>query len=164
MNNRYNILLLIAFSVITLILTSCGTARQAERLAAHQSMLTALAASDKDPEEKLDIMMSNFTEMMHQTLDILNPKRGVEYVKAYTSQNGDAINSIMSEVGTIPEGKSTLQMIELAFSMTNKPYMEDFIRLLPRFQRKYNQISFVLGLTGKIKNGLLNLGLKSLGL
>lgn len=147
-----------------IVASSCGASRQASRLATHKSQLTLLAESDKAPEEKLDVMMSNFTEMMHQSLDILNPKKGVAYVKRYGQENEKAIKMIMDEVGTIPEQKSTLQMIEFALSLTNKPYMGDFMDLLPRFQRRYNQISFVLGLTGKLKDGLLNLGLKSLGL
>lgn len=164
MFKRLNFTIIGAFLIGSILLSSCGASRQAARLAEHQTMLSNLAASDKSPEEKLDIMMSNFTEMMHQSLDILNPKKGVAFVKSYTSQNSDAINAIMNQVGSIPEGKSTLQMIEFALSLTNKPYMKDFMDLLPRFQRRYNQINFVLGLTGKIKDGLLNLGLKSLGL
>ncbi len=102
--------------------------------------------------------------MMHESLDIINPKRGVAFVKLYGQQNEKAIRAIMDEVSIIPEQLGTLQMIEFALSMTSKPYMRDFMNLLPRFQRKYNQITFVLGLTGKLKDGLLNLGLKSLGL
>jgi len=150
--------------LIPILLSSCGASRQATRLDNHKSKLTLLASSDKAPEEKLDIMMSDFTNMMHESLDILNPKKGVAYVKLYGKQNETAIRSIMDQVGIIPEQLNTLQMIEFALGLTSKPYMKDFIDLLPRFQRRYNQIAFVLGLTGKLKDGLLNLGLKSLGL
>ena len=146
------------------LLASCGTSRQSARMEANKSELELLAASELSPEEKLDKMMSNFTNMMHESLDILNPKKGAAYVKSYGEQNEKAIKAIMDEVGTIPEQKSTFEMIEFALSLTQKPYMNDFIDLLPRFQRKYNQIAFVLGLSGKLKDGLMNLGLKSLGL
>ena len=150
--------------LVPIIMLSCGTSRQAARLDNHKSELALLAESNKSPEEKLDVMMSNFTSMMHESLDILNPKKGVAYVKEYGVQNEKAIRSIMDQVGVIPEQLNTLQMIEFALSLTSKPYMSDFLELLPRFQRRYNQIAFVLGLTGKLKDGLLNLGLKSLGL
>jgi len=146
------------------LLSSCGASRQAARLDAHKSKLALLAESDKSPEEKLDIMMSDFTNMMHESLDILNPKKGVAFVKAYGKQNDKAIRSIMDQVSVIPEKKGTLEMIEFALSLGNKPYMKDFMELIPRFQRRYNQIDFILGLTGKVKDGLKNLGLKALGL
>lgn len=163
----YNIqpkLLPLFILLLSSICMSCGASRQAARLEANKSELELLAESELSPEEKLDKMMSNFTNMMHESLDILNPKKGVAYVKAYGAQNEKSILAIMEEVGTIPENKSTLEMIEFALSLTQKPYMNDFIELLPRFQRRYNQIAFVLGLSGKLKDGLLNLGLKSLGL
>jgi len=150
--------------LVPIFILSCGASRQAARLDTHKSKLTILAESDKSPQEKLDIMMSSFTNMMHESLDIINPKRGVAYVKLYGQQNEKAIRSILNEVSVIPEQLNTLQMIEFALGLTSKPYMSDFIDLLPRFQRRYNQISFVLGLTGKLKDGLVNLGLKSLGL
>ena len=159
--NRYTILLAI---LIPIVMTSCGASRQAARLDTHKSMLTKLSESDKTPEEKLDVMMSDFTKMMHESLDILNPKKGVAFVKQYGIQNEKAIQSILDEVSIIPEQLNTFQMIEFALGLTSKPYMGDFIELLPRFQRRYNQIAFVFGLTGKLKDGLLNLGLKSLGL
>lgn len=150
--------------LVSFFLLSCGASRQAARLDTHKSKLALLAESDTSPEKKLDIMMSSFTNMMHESLDIINPKRGVAYVKLYGQQNEKAIRSILDEVSVIPEQLNTFQMIEFALGLTSKPYMSDFINLLPRFQRRYNQISFVLGLTGKLKDGLLNLGLKSLGL
>ena len=159
-----NSLIFLLVILIPVFMTSCGASRQAARLDTHKSMLTLLAESDQAPEEKLDVMMSDFTKMMHESLDILNPKRGVAFVKQYGQQNEKAIRSILDEVSLIPEQLNTFQMIEFALGLTSKPYMSDFIDLLPRFQRRYNQISFVLGLTGKLKDGLLNLGLKSLGL
>lgn len=156
---------LISIGLLFLFLcSSCGASRQSARLEAHKSKLALLAESDSAPEEKLDIMMEDFTNMMHESLDILNPKKGVAYVKAYGEQNDKAIRSIMDQASVIPEQKGTLEMIEFALGMTNKPYMKDFMDLLPRFQRRYNQISFILGLTGKVKDGLKNLGLKALGL
>lgn len=152
------------FFICMMVLSSCGASRQAARLDAHKSMLAILAENDQSPEEKLDIMMSDFTKMMHESMDILNPKKGAAYVKAYGQQNEKAIQSIMDQVSVIPEQKGTFEMIEFALGLTSKPYMNDFMDLLPRFQRRYNQISFVLGLTGKVKDGLKNLGLKALGL
>lgn len=156
--------LTILFVILSLLCCSCGASRQAARLENHKSKLTLLAESDTAPEEKLDIMMSDFTNMMHESLDILNPKKGVEFVKKYGEQNEQAIKSIMDQVGVIPEQKGTFEMIEFALGLANKPYMDDFMELLPRFQRRYNQISFILGLTGKVKDGLKGLGLKALGL
>ncbi|MBT8219283.1 MAG: hypothetical protein KJP00_05650 [Bacteroidia bacterium] len=155
---------IILFAILGMHLISCGTNRQITRLESHKNLLQTTAKSELDPEAQLEILMESFTRMMHESLDIVNPKKGVAYVKKYTEQNSASIDMILSNLDKIQKDKSTLEMLDFTIGLLRKPYMKEFQELIPRFQRKYNQFEFIMSLAGKVKKGLFNLGLKTLGL
>lgn len=166
--NKFRImrsLLPILFLSLTAIsLSNCAASRQAKQLAYHNELLTRIANSDLPPEKKLDALGQSFTNMMGESLKILNPKKGVAYVKKYDEQNSAAIDKIFADVSKSQENFGTLEKIAFGAKMIQMPWTRDLVGLIPKFENKFNQIKFILGLTNKLKGGLLKLGGKAIGL
>ena len=151
MKNTYSQILI---CTAVLLLTSCAGARQAKQLAAHQSLLQDYSMADLPTEEKIDAMATSLVKMMNETLDILNPKKGVAYLKKYEQQNGQAIDLILTEVSEWQDKMDTLEKIGFVTNMLSKPYTAELFELIPKIERKYRQVKFVMDLTSKVKNGL----------
>jgi len=148
MKSLINVLFL--FSIVFL-LTGCG-AVQNKQLRAHQSLLTDYSMGTMPTEEKIDAVATSFVKLMNESLSILNPKKGVAYVKRYHQQNQPAIDKILDEVSNWQGEMNTLDKINFVAGMVQKPYTKDLVDLVPKFQRKYNQIKFMSNLAGKLKN------------
>jgi hypothetical protein len=142
---------------------SCASMKQGRWLAKHSKMLSDAANSDIPPEKKMDILASSFTEMMHQSLNFVNPKKGAMFAKAYLEQNEKSIDKITKSLGTWQKDMSIPERLALALSMKKKPYTKNLIDLYPRFRRKYKTYSTIMRISGKIGKGLIGLGGKTLG-
>jgi len=161
MIHLHQMLVLLA-SVI--LLSSCGATRQANQLLEHQSILTSLAGNtDVAPEEKLDVLMNSMVGMMHEGMRIVNPKKGVNYVTKFGSQNSGSIDQILNEVGTWQKDLGPAERIALGARMLQKPYARDALELIPKFVSKYKQVTFVTRTTKKLKSRLIGLGKSRLG-
>lgn len=159
MKQKISILSVVALACTLL---SCGGARQASQLAYHQSMLARVAASEMPAEEKMDSMATSFIAMMNEGLRIINPKKGAAYVEKYANANEGAIDQILKEVGGWQKEMNTVEKIGFGVSMVRKPYAKDMVSLVRKFEQKYRQVKFIMGLTKKVKSGLLSAGLKGL--
>ncbi len=146
-----------------LLLSSCGAKRQASQLLDHKNLLNTIATGKASPEEKLDALAGSVTTMMHESLKIANPKKGVNYVTQFAGDNTQAIDKILNDVGTWQKELSGIEKAALALKMTQKPYTRDLLALIPKFQRKYKQIAFVGKLTKRLKSRLFNVGMDKLG-
>lgn len=146
-----------------LLLSSCGSKRQASQLLNHQNLLNKIAMGDAGPEEKLDALVGSFTGMMHESLKIANPKKGVNYVTQFGNANTQSIDKIFKDVGEWQKGMSGIEKAGLFLRMTQKPYAKEVMELIPKFQRKYKQISFVAKMTKKLKSRVFGDGLNALG-
>ncbi len=159
--------LIFSLSIVSLIifsLSSCGASRQAKQLAYHNELLNRIANSDLPADKKLDALGQSFTNMMGESLKILNPKKGVAYVKKYDQQNSAAIDKIIAQVSKSQGGMGTLEKIGFGAKVIQMPWTKDLVDLVPKFKRKFNQIKFIMGLTNKVSGGLLKLGGKAIGL
>lgn len=157
-----NLIFVLAAGVM--LLSSCGATRQANQLLEHNQILTALAGdATVTPEEKLDVLMTSMTGMMHEGMRIVNPKKGVNYVTQFGSQNSKAIDQILREVGTWQKDMGSVERIALGARMLQKPYAKDALDLIPKFVRKYQQVTFVTRTTKKLKSNLIGLGKSKLG-
>ncbi len=155
--------LMLGFAAV-LLLSGCGAKRQASQLLNHKNLLNAIATGNAGPEEKLDALVGSFTGMMHEGLRIANPKKGVNYVTQFGNDNTQAIEKILGEVGDWQKGLSGIEKATLALRMAQKPYAKEVFELIPKFQRKYKQISFVGKMTKKLKSRLMgSVGLDNLG-
>lgn len=147
-----------------LLTTGCASRKQGKWLDSHYQLLQKAANSKISPEEKLDILANSYTTMMHQSLNFVNPKKGVKFAKEYTRQNEKNIEKILKELGTWRKDMGTMEHIAFGLKMTNKPYAKDLVDLFPRFKRKFKLYSKVISLSGKVGKGLIGLGGRKLGL
>jgi len=157
--------LLFALVAGVLLLSSCGATRQANQLLKHNQILTLMAGNTTaTPEEKMDVLMMSMTDMMHEGMRIVNPKKGVNYVTKFGSQNTKAIDQILNEVSVWQKNMGPVERIALGTRMVQKPYAKDALDLIPKFVRKYKQVAFVTRTSKKLKSNLIGLGTSKLGL
>ena len=135
---------------IVLLFTNCN-ARQNKQLIAHQMLLTDYANGTMSTEEKIDATATSFVKLMNEALSIVNPKKGVAYVKRYGQQNQASIDKILDEVSEWQAEMTTLEKIGFVASMVQKPYAKDLVNLVPKFQRKFNQVQFMMNLGDRLK-------------
>jgi hypothetical protein len=140
--------------LILMINTSCAALRNKKWLTTHQTYLMSLA-QDKNAsaEQKLDGLFSTYVVLMEQGLKFGNPVKGAKYIKQFQEQNQSSIQTILGDAEKWRSGLNIAQGLELGLSIPRKPYAKDFITLLPKFRRKYNQYKFVADLTGSIAGG-----------
>ena len=151
-----------SFSLISLF--SCATARQTKQLNWHNQTLQRVVQSPLSGEKKLDTLAISFIQMMDEGLGIINPKKGLAYVTKYTKQNEKTIDLLLNEIGAWQNDLSTMEKISFGIRLIQKPYAKDFVDLVGKFERKYKQVKFVMDLSKKVKIGMLDAGLKGLGL
>ncbi len=142
--------------------TGCAAKKQGEWLNKHAVLLEQAANSKISGEKKMDILATSLTQMMHQSLNFTNPKKGAMYSKAYFEQNNANIDKILKDMDLFREDMGAIELISFALRMKNKPYTKDLIDLIPRFRRKYKTYSFLMGATNKITKGFMGLGGKAL--
>lgn len=126
------------FLAITL-LSSCAATRQARQLSRHQLALSSIADKNVSAEEKLDVLATSMVQMMKESLRIVNPEVAFKYVMKYGADNEAAIDKILSEVDDL----NVIQKVALGVNVLQKPYIDDFTDLFPKFRRKYKQLKFL---------------------
>ena len=157
--STYLVLFLAAF-----FLTGCAGVRQTKQLASHQNLLTDYSLGNMPTEEKVDALATSLIKMMNESMSILNPKKGVAYVKRYNDQNKKSIDLMLKEIAGWQDKMDTVQKISFVAKMLQKPYTKELFDLIPKFERKYRQVKFVMNLTSKVKKGLGGLAGKVIGL
>ncbi len=125
------------------ILSGCAATRQARQLALHQLTLSTIAQRDVHAEEKLDVLATSLVQMMKESLRIVNPNKALEYVTKYAADNEEAIDTILSDVSKWQDDLNILEKVAVGARLLNKPYINDFTDLFPKFRRKYKQLKFL---------------------
>ena len=140
-------------------LTSCASSKQNSWLAAHKNALSEAANSKTmKPEEKADIMMGHYAEMMDEGLKFVNPVKGVKFITKYQEQNKASIDKIVGESNGWVSNLNTMQGIDLGLRVAKKPYIPKYIELVPKFKKKYNQYKFIMDMTGKVVGAFGKIG------
>jgi len=65
-------------------LMSCASSKQQNWQNEHSNSLAYAKLSGTSSDDKLDILMKSYTKMMHQSLDFLNPKKGIAFAENIT--------------------------------------------------------------------------------
>lgn len=147
-----------------ILLSSCGATRQANQLLEHQQILAKMAGDTTfTPEEKFDVLMGSMTSMMHEGMRIANPKKGVNYVTKFGAQNAKSIDVILNEFTGWQKKMAPAERIAFSATMLQKPYAREALDLIPKFVRKYQQVTFVTRTTKRIKSGIIGFGRSKLG-
>jgi hypothetical protein len=156
---------LIAYTLLfstTLLLQNCASSKERAWLQAHQTSLATLANSNTSAEEKLDGLMTTYGVLMEQGLQFVNPAKGVKYIQKFQKQNQTAIDKILADGNIWMSNLDDMQTVSLGLRLAGKPYIRQYIDLVPKFKRKYETYKFVLDLTGKVIGGFGRLGSKVL--
>lgn len=143
------------FSLIILLLTGCAATKQNTWLKEHKTSLSKIKLPGLSADEKLDILMESYVGMMHQSLDFLNPKKGVAFAEKYNEEHKDLIISVLEDVNEDYSSLSKAQKISKGLSMMGKSYSKDFVELFPRFQKKYRFLNSITDVNKRIKEAVL---------
>lgn len=137
------------------LLTACASSKQNNWLNEHNASLSKIKLPSLSAEEKLDIVMESYVGMMHQSLDFLNPKKGVAFAEKYNEQHKNLIISVLEEVNEDYSSLSKPQKISRGISMMGKSYSKEFVELFPRFQKKYKFLNSITDVNKRIKEAVL---------
>jgi hypothetical protein len=149
---------LLPFLLMALLLGTSCSQRYANRLANHRNTLSQMASSKTAThEQKMDALANSLVTMMHESLDLINPKKSVQYVQDYANQNEASINAIFKDLDGWQNSMNPAEKLSFALNATKKPYTKDLVSLLPRFEKKFKTIAFVGRLTGKLTKGITGL-------
>lgn len=143
------------FSFVIILLAACASTKQNTWLNEHNASLSKIKLSGLSADEKLDIIMESYVSMMHQSLDFLNPKKGVAFAEKYNDQHKDLIISVLEEVNEDYNSLSKAQKISKGIGMMGKSYSKDFVELFPRFQKKYKFLNSITDVNKRIKEAVL---------
>lgn len=157
----YSRILVLSLFVISLTLVACAGKRN-KQLDAHYKLLSQTAKAKMPAEEKLDILATTAVAVMHEGVNVLDPKKGTKYVERFGNQNEENIYAILDEIGEWQEGLSTAQKFGLGLNMLQKPYVSDLVDLVPKFEQKYEQVEFVSRFSKRIKKEIADYGIGKL--
>lgn len=149
---RYTLYIFLIIATIS----SCASSKQSKWLAEHKSSLSQKTLSGLSTDDKVDALMESYALMMHQSLDFVNPKKGIAYAEKYNEENEGVIISILEEANEDYASLSKTQKIGKGLSLMGKPYAKDFVDLFPRFQRKYKLLNKVTDVNERIKDAILS--------
>lgn len=144
--------------------SSCAVWKQNRWLAEHNKTLKKLAESNIPAEQKLDGLVQDYVKFMNEGLNFVNPANSAKFVKKYHDQNDRYIDKILSDTQKWQGKLNTVEKVDLGLRIAQKPYLKDFVDLVPRFKKKYNQYAFIVKLTSKVAGGLTGLAGNALGL
>ncbi|MBK8444161.1 MAG: hypothetical protein IPL35_12425 [Sphingobacteriales bacterium] len=144
---------------ILLSAAGCSNAKRAQRLAAHHERISQAAqAANLSPEAKFDTLAQSLVAAMHEGLNIANPAKGKKYVSSYFKQNKGDMVQILEELAVWQLDMNEVQRMGFGLRLVTKPYSGDFVRLFPKFYRRYRQVSFMNDFGKKLKSTIFNNG------
>jgi hypothetical protein len=158
---RLNYVLILFVSL--LFLQSCASAKQNAWLKAHRTQLDHLANGNMKTEEKVDGLLTDYSVLMNEGLQFVNPVKGVKYIKKYYNQNEAAMNKVIGESNNWVSNLDNMQAVNLGLRVVKKPYIRNFVELAPKFKKKYETYRFILDMTGKVASGFGKIGSKVIG-
>lgn len=136
--------------------TSCASLQQGGRLSDHKKQLAKAAEMNDNPEQQIEVLMSSLVEMMSESLDFLDPQKGVKFVNKYKTQNEKNITSIMNNLESWMGNMGTVDKMSTVISIVKDENVQQFITLVPKFEKKYKQIQFFTKMSNKMQGLFFN--------
>lgn len=143
------------FIIVLFLLSACASSKQKTWLSEHKTTLSKSKLTGLSSDEKLDVLMESYVKMMHQSLDFLNPKKGVVFAEQYNQDHKDIIVDILEELNQDYSSLSKAQKLSKGIGIMGKSYSKDFVELFPRFQKKYKFLNSITDVNEKIKEAVL---------
>ena len=157
-------------------LTSCVSVDtyQSKQLDAQKNTLNKAANSKTmKPEQKADLLLEQYLATIQQVVQSpkpikqeygkevnvrpsvpapisTNPITGAKIVSAYLEQNQADIDQIVAECTNWVSGLNPSQVQELGLRVDKKPYMKEYMALMPKFKKKYSPYKSIMDMNQKI--------------
>jgi len=141
---------------VILLCSSCATLQQGGRLSTHKSQLKKATAMNENPEQQVDLLLGSLVDMMSESLDFVDPRKGVKFISKYKSQNEKSISSIMKNLESWMGNMNTVDKMSTVVGLVNDDTVQEFIALVPKFEKKYKQIQFFSKMSNRLKGLLFN--------
>jgi len=109
-----------------------------------------------NPQEQIDVLLGSLVKMMSESLDFVDPKQGVKFINKYKNQNQKSITSIMSNLEAWMGNMSTVDKMSTVIDLVKEENVQQFIALVPKFEKKYKQIQFFTKMSERLKGLFFN--------
>lgn len=141
----------IFFLAVIFLCSSCATLQQGGKLSEHKSLLNKAAKMNEDPYQQMDVLVNSLVQMMSESLDFIDPQQGIKFVNKYKNQNEKSIKSIMTNLEAWMGNMGTADKMATVFELVKDENVQQFIALVPKFEKKYKQIQFFSRMSEKMK-------------
>lgn len=147
---------ILSLFVLSSCLLSCATIQQKKILTEHNTALSQALLLEENPRAQLDALSSSLIQMMNQSLDYVDPRKGLKFINKYKDLNNDSIQKILGNVeGWIGKMEPADQMMT-GLSLLSDKNLQQLVLLAPKFEKKYKQIQLFSNVTNKIKGFFTN--------
>jgi hypothetical protein len=153
------------YMALSVLLSSCASVQQKSWLSAHQQAIGA-AADDAslNAEQKMDVLLKHYGDMMEEGLKFTDPRKGVKYIGKFQKANEANIDKILSASNTWLEGLSTEQTLMLLLKIPSKSEIKRFFKVGQSFYKKYQAYESVIRFTSKVGDVFGKFGKSRIGL
>ncbi len=141
---------------ICFVLGSCATIKQNSFLKEHQILLSQSSLDEANPEQQFDDLSTSLVKMIDQSLDFADPRKGMKFIQSYSGDNKESINHILQNVESWTANMEPAQKLAWGIGLLRKPQVKELIALIPKFKRKYNQVSFLNKVFGRLSGSVIN--------
>lgn len=139
---------------LVILCSSCATLKKGNRLSEHKKQLSTAAKMVDSPDQQIDVLLKSLTTMMSESLDFVDPQQGLKFINKYKSQNEKSINTILGNLESWMDNMSTPEKMATVVAMIKDENIQQFIKLVPKFEKKYKQIQFFSKISNRFKGFL----------
>jgi len=125
--------------------------QQGGRLSEHKSLLNKAAKMNENPQEQMDVLVSSLAQMMSESLDFVDPQKGIKFINKYKKQNEGSIKSILTNIEAWLGNMNDVDKMSTVLAMVKDENVQQFIALVPKFEKKYKQIQFFTKMSDRLK-------------
>lgn len=133
---KYNFVILV---LLGFLLTSCASTRMMQQQNYYDRALKELVKADMDIEEKVDQTALILNQVMQESMDYVSNKKTTKHINTFTKRNRNTLNAILDQVEDHMRTLGPLQQLAFTARIIRKPYMKNFVELVPKVEKKINR-------------------------
>lgn len=133
---KYNFVILV---LLGFLLTSCASTRMMQQQNYYDRALKELVKADMDIEEKVDQTALILNQVMQESMDYVSNKKTTKHINTFTKRNRNTLNAILDQVEDNMRTLGPLQQLAFTARIIRKPYMKNFVELVPKVEKKINR-------------------------
>lgn len=127
--------------------TSCSVTK---RLSPLTDILTQAAASNMNPDQKLEVLVTTVNKALTESLTFVNPKKTVQFINQFSKQNEKSIESILGSLSGSVKDMSMTEKIGFYARTLKKPYVSDLKDTVGKVEKKVGRRIKTFQLVGKL--------------